>query len=76
MRLMRLKEVMDATSLARSTVYKYIAAGRFPEPVSLGGRSVAWVQDEVVNSNPICPLFSGLKCPVISGHVGVASPTG
>lgn len=47
MRLMRLKEVMDVTGLGRSTLYKYMASGQFPEPVSLGGRSVAWVQDEV-----------------------------
>jgi len=47
MRLMRLKEVMQATGLGRSTLYKYIAAGQFPEPVSLGGRSVAWVGEEV-----------------------------
>ena len=47
MQLMRLKEVMAATGLGRSTLYKYIAAGQFPEPVALGGRSVAWVADEV-----------------------------
>jgi prophage regulatory protein len=47
MRLMRLNEVMEVTGLARSTVYKYVAAGQFPEPVSLGGRSVAWVGEEV-----------------------------
>ena len=47
MKLMRLKEVMQATGLGRSTLYKYMAAGQFPEPVPLGGRSVAWVQDEV-----------------------------
>ena len=49
MKLMRLKEVMQATGLGRSTLYKYMAAGQFPEPVPLGGRSVAWVQDEVDN---------------------------
>ena len=49
MRLMRLKEVVEVTGLSRSTLYKYIGEGRFPEPVRLGGRSVAWVQDEVEN---------------------------
>ena len=47
MRLMRLKEVMKATGLGRSTMYKYMAAGQFPQSVSLGGRSVAWVEEEI-----------------------------
>jgi prophage regulatory protein len=45
MRLVRLKEVMHCSGLARSTVYKYVAAGTFSVP--LGGRAVAWVQAEV-----------------------------
>lgn len=47
MRIIRLKEVIDNTGLARSTVYKYIAEGLFPKPVSLGDRSVGWVESEV-----------------------------
>lgn len=47
MRIIRLKEVMDSTGLARSTVYKYIEAGSFPKSVPLGGRSVGWVEHEV-----------------------------
>lgn len=47
MRLIRLKEVMQLTGLARSTIYKYLAEGSFPKPVSLGDRCVAWVEKEV-----------------------------
>lgn len=47
MRVMRLKEVMDTTGLSRSTVYKYIADGVFPKPVTLGERCVGWVESEV-----------------------------
>lgn len=47
MRIIRLKEVLDSTGLARSTVYKYIAEGAFPKPVSLGDRAVGWVESEV-----------------------------
>jgi prophage regulatory protein len=47
MRLIRLKEVMHCSGLARSTIYKYIAANTFPKPVPLGGRAVAWIQGEV-----------------------------
>lgn len=38
----RLNEVTRITSLSRSTVYRRIAEGRFPEPVHLGGRASAW----------------------------------
>ncbi|SDI07563.1 MULTISPECIES: AlpA family transcriptional regulator [Pseudomonas] len=47
MRIIRLKEVIDSTGLARSTIYKYIGEGTFPKPVSLGDRSVGWVDTEV-----------------------------
>ncbi|WP_017139282.1 AlpA family transcriptional regulator [Pseudomonas trivialis] len=47
MRLVRLKEVIDCTGLGRSTIYKYIAEGTFPQPVSLGDRCVGWVESEV-----------------------------
>ncbi|PBW52398.1 AlpA family transcriptional regulator [Pseudomonas aeruginosa] len=43
----RLKEVMDLTSLARSTIYKYIALGTFPLPLSVGERCVRWLESEV-----------------------------
>nr|WP_150653017.1 AlpA family transcriptional regulator [Pseudomonas fluorescens] len=44
---MRLKDVIDSTDLARSTIYKYIADSTFPKPVSLGERCVGWVEGEV-----------------------------
>lgn len=47
MKIIRLKQVMETTGLARSTIYKYIAAGMFPKPVPLGGKSVGWVDEEV-----------------------------
>ena len=47
MRIIRLKEVIDSTGLARSTIYKYIAENTFPKPVSLGDRCVGWVDSEV-----------------------------
>ena len=48
MRIICLKEVIKMTSLGRSTVYKYIAEGTFPKPVSLGDRCVGWLESEVL----------------------------
>jgi prophage regulatory protein len=47
MKIMRLNEVMDSTGLGRSSIYKFIAAGTFPKPVSLGDRAVGWVDYEI-----------------------------
>ena len=40
--LLRMAAVMQVTGLARSTIYKLIAADKFPPLVQLTGRAVAW----------------------------------
>ena len=45
--ILRLPEVRRSTGLSRSTIYLRIAEGRFPKPVSLGGRAVGWLEAEV-----------------------------
>ncbi len=35
MRLIKLQEVMEKTSLSRSTLYRYMANGKFPKLYSL-----------------------------------------
>ncbi|MFZ3191995.1 MAG: AlpA family transcriptional regulator [Moraxellaceae bacterium] len=47
MKIMRLAQVMECTALGRSTIYKLVAAGAFPKPVSLGDRRVGWVSTEI-----------------------------
>ena len=46
-RLIRLRDVIEATGLSRSCIYKYINEGKFPRSVTVGGRSVRWVESEV-----------------------------
>jgi prophage regulatory protein len=38
----RLRDVLRITSLSRPTLYRRIAARRFPAPVHLGGRARGW----------------------------------
>lgn len=47
MRVLRLAQVMDSTGLGRSTIYKYIADGKFPIPLQLSERCVGWLESEV-----------------------------
>lgn len=45
--LARKREVLRRTGLSNSQLYRLIAAGRFPRPVSIGDRAVAFVCSEV-----------------------------
>jgi len=45
--ILRRPEVERATGLPRSTIYQLMADGRFPKPVSLGARSVGWLETEI-----------------------------
>jgi prophage regulatory protein len=75
MRIIRLKEVIDSTGLARSTIYKYIGEGSFPKPVSLGDRCVGWVESEVYDwiLARIEARDSAEDSPVRHGRLGVVS---
>ena len=46
-RIMRLPEVKAVTGLSRSTIYFRIDLGTFPKQVSLGGRAVGWLENEI-----------------------------
>ena len=46
-RLIRLKEVQHRVGLGRSTIYRWMAEGKFPKPVQLGGYAVAWPEDQI-----------------------------
>jgi len=42
-----LENVKAITSLSTTTIYRFIATGKFPHSINLGGRRVAWVEAEV-----------------------------
>jgi prophage regulatory protein len=46
-RILRLPEVMNNTGLARSTIYKMVAAKSFPIQISLGAKSVGWLESDI-----------------------------
>jgi prophage regulatory protein len=45
--IIRLAEVRRRTGFSRSTIYLLIAKKEFPHQVSLGERSVGWIEEEV-----------------------------
>ena len=45
--ILRLPEVKQRTGLSRSSIYLRISNKVFPAPISLGGRSVGWLEVEI-----------------------------
>ena len=46
-RILRLPDVKERTGLSRSAIYDYIAKGAFPGSISLGPRTVGWIESEI-----------------------------
>ncbi len=46
-KLIRQPDVTARTGIPRSTLYLRIRQGTFPKPISLGERSVAWIETEI-----------------------------
>ncbi|MEX2741105.1 helix-turn-helix transcriptional regulator [Rhizobium mongolense] len=44
---LRLPSVIEVTGLSRSTIYGMMSAGKFPRPVALGKRLVAWPESVI-----------------------------
>ncbi|HAU4893603.1 TPA: AlpA family transcriptional regulator [Aeromonas hydrophila] len=47
LRFIRIREAIKKTGMSKSSIYDLMAQGLFPKTVSLGGRSVAFVEAEI-----------------------------
>lgn len=48
-RFLRRREVEQIVGLSRSTLYVMISEGRFPKPIRIGNRAVAWSEQAIHN---------------------------
>jgi prophage regulatory protein len=55
---LRMPTVMRVTGLGRSTIYRLMAEQKFPCPVRLGPRAVAWRLSEIEAWSDARPLAS------------------
>ena len=46
-KFLRRSQIEDITGLARSTIYDHMKTGKFPKPVKIGDRAVAWLQSDI-----------------------------
>lgn len=64
--LLRQKQVRELTGLANSTIYLYISQGRFPRPIRIGTRAVAytrssinrWIQEKIDDASKVSAQLS------------------
>lgn len=48
-KIIRLPDVKEKTGLSRSSIYAFIKSKQFPAPISLGMRSVGWIESSIDN---------------------------
>ena len=49
-KLLRIADVLEMTSISRSTLWRLVKAGRFPAPLKVGGpngRAVRWLREDI-----------------------------
>ena len=45
--LLKINAVRSRTKLSVPSVYRLIKEGKFPKPINMGERAVAWIEDEI-----------------------------
>jgi prophage regulatory protein len=45
--LLTIEEVMERTTLGRSTIYANINAGTFPKPMKISKRKIRWTTEDI-----------------------------
>ena len=46
-KLIKLPEVIDRTAKSRSKIWADIKAGKFPKPIKIGPRAIAFIESEI-----------------------------
>ena len=46
-KMLRLKEVLEITTLGRTTIYQEMANGEFPKQIKLGKNTSVWLESEI-----------------------------
>jgi len=54
-KLLRVKDVLDITLISNSTMYELMKENKFPKPIRIGRRAVAWLESDIqkwIDSRP------------------------
>ena len=56
--LLRMRAVTRMTGLGRSTIYRLVAQNKFPSPVRLANRAIAWRRTDMERSTETRPTVA------------------
>ena len=48
-KILRRRDVEEQIGLGCSTIYAYMAAGKFPKPIKIGRRAVGWLESDIID---------------------------
>lgn len=63
-KLLRLTDVRARVPYSRSTIYQLISQGKFPKPICIGERAVAWLESDI---------DAWIEARIQSGRAGVSA---
>ena len=46
-KFLRIKNVMEKTGIAKSTIWLWVREGKFPKPIKLSPRITVWNEDKI-----------------------------
>jgi prophage regulatory protein len=49
LKLLRIKQVKEMTTLSQATIYRLVAKGSFPKQFTIGDRAAVWLEDEILD---------------------------
>ena len=49
LKVLKINEVVELTSIPRSSIYFLIKKGKFPKPLRLSDRRIGWLYEDIIN---------------------------
>jgi prophage regulatory protein len=46
-KLIKISDILERIPYSHAQIYNFIACGKFPSPIHLGGRAAFWIEEEV-----------------------------
>lgn len=46
-RILRVADVRERTGLGRTTIWRWVQSGQFPQPIRVGANYTGWIEEEI-----------------------------
>jgi len=78
--MVRMNDLLQRLGIGRRTIYDWMEAGTFPRPVNIGGKAVAFYEDEIAawqkerEEQSLAPPHRQQKLKPLKPRAGFRSP--